>query len=193
VPRAYRSGRPVIKIGPNGALGSHEIRPIHSVPSLRQSIPSHTHTHLFELGEGKLSNSRTHIVAFECSTSLFLILSQYKSEKEREEKISSCGRSYGSSTIVGRKMVKTCRNLLLSLRPTGSQGASPKVHLSCLWRYLLSLSAISSCASETSILRPSTAGGADLIVVAAFVCVSAPKTAVQNRNSPNIVIPSEVL
>jgi len=26
--------RPVIKIGPKGAVGSHEIRPIHSVPSL---------------------------------------------------------------------------------------------------------------------------------------------------------------
>jgi len=34
----YRSGRPVIKIGPKGALGSHEIRPIHSSPSLGQSI-----------------------------------------------------------------------------------------------------------------------------------------------------------
>jgi len=34
----YRSGRPVIKICPKGALGSHEIRPIHSVPSLGQSI-----------------------------------------------------------------------------------------------------------------------------------------------------------
>jgi len=30
--------RPVIKIGPQGALGSHEIRPIHSAPSLGQSI-----------------------------------------------------------------------------------------------------------------------------------------------------------
>jgi len=30
--------RPVIKIGPKGALGSHEIRQIHSVPSLGQSI-----------------------------------------------------------------------------------------------------------------------------------------------------------
>jgi len=30
--------RPVIKIGPNGVLGSHEIRPIHSAPSLGQSI-----------------------------------------------------------------------------------------------------------------------------------------------------------
>jgi len=35
----YRSGRPVIKIGPKSALGSHEIRPIHSAPSLGQSIP----------------------------------------------------------------------------------------------------------------------------------------------------------
>jgi len=30
--------RPVIKIGPKGALGSHEIHPIHSAPSLGQSI-----------------------------------------------------------------------------------------------------------------------------------------------------------
>jgi len=30
--------RPVIKIGPKGALGRHEIRPIHSAPSLGQSI-----------------------------------------------------------------------------------------------------------------------------------------------------------
>jgi len=30
--------RPVIKIGPKGALDSHEIRPIHSAPSLGQSI-----------------------------------------------------------------------------------------------------------------------------------------------------------
>jgi len=30
--------RPVIKIGPKGALGSHEIRPIHCAPSLGQSI-----------------------------------------------------------------------------------------------------------------------------------------------------------
>jgi len=29
---------PVIKIGPKGALGSHEIRPIYSAPSLGQSI-----------------------------------------------------------------------------------------------------------------------------------------------------------
>jgi len=34
----YRSDRPVIKIGPKGSLGSHEIRPIHSAPSLGQSI-----------------------------------------------------------------------------------------------------------------------------------------------------------
>jgi len=31
--------RPVIKICPKGALGSLEIRPIHSSPSLGQSIP----------------------------------------------------------------------------------------------------------------------------------------------------------
>jgi len=35
---SYRSGRPVIKIGPKGALGSHEICPIHSAQSLGQSI-----------------------------------------------------------------------------------------------------------------------------------------------------------
>jgi len=34
----YRSGRPVIKIGPKEALASHEIHPIHSAPSLGQSI-----------------------------------------------------------------------------------------------------------------------------------------------------------
>jgi len=34
----YCSGWPVKKIGPKGALGSHEIRPIHSAPSLGQSI-----------------------------------------------------------------------------------------------------------------------------------------------------------
>jgi len=33
--------RPVIEIGPKGALGSHEIRPIHSAPSLGQSIVEH--------------------------------------------------------------------------------------------------------------------------------------------------------
>jgi len=33
--------RPVINISPKGALGSHEIRPIHSAPSLRQSIEDH--------------------------------------------------------------------------------------------------------------------------------------------------------
>jgi len=30
--------RPVIKIGPKGALGGHEIRPIHSAPRLGLSI-----------------------------------------------------------------------------------------------------------------------------------------------------------
>jgi len=33
--------RPVTKIGPKGALGSHDIRPIHSAPSLGQSIEQH--------------------------------------------------------------------------------------------------------------------------------------------------------
>jgi len=33
-----RSARTVIKIGPKGTLGSHEIRLIHSAPSLGQSI-----------------------------------------------------------------------------------------------------------------------------------------------------------
>jgi len=39
--RAYYrsgSGRPVIKIGPKGALGSHEIRAILSAPSLGQRV-----------------------------------------------------------------------------------------------------------------------------------------------------------
>jgi len=34
----YRFGMPVIKIGPKGVMGSREIRPIHSAPSLGQSI-----------------------------------------------------------------------------------------------------------------------------------------------------------
>jgi len=34
----YRSGRPVIKIGPKGTLGSYEIRPIHYAPSFGQSV-----------------------------------------------------------------------------------------------------------------------------------------------------------
>jgi len=36
----YRSGRSAIKIGPKGALGRHAIPPIHSAPSLGQSIAS---------------------------------------------------------------------------------------------------------------------------------------------------------
>jgi len=34
----YQSDKPIIKMGPKGALGSYEIRPIHSAPSLGQSI-----------------------------------------------------------------------------------------------------------------------------------------------------------
>jgi len=41
----YRAGRPVIKIGPNCALGSYEIRPIHSSPSLGQSIQTYNIAH----------------------------------------------------------------------------------------------------------------------------------------------------
>jgi len=37
--------RPVIKICPKGALGSNEIRPIHSAPSLGQSIAKHEGTY----------------------------------------------------------------------------------------------------------------------------------------------------
>lgn len=40
--------------------------------------------------------------------------------------------------------------ILFNRRPTGSHGASPKAHLSCLIRYLLSLRALSRLASETS-------------------------------------------
>jgi len=39
--------RPVIKIGPKGALGSYEIRPIHSSPSLGQAtFSSHIFIHM---------------------------------------------------------------------------------------------------------------------------------------------------
>jgi len=38
--------RPVIKSGPKGALGSYEIRPIHSAPSLGQNIEPNALTHM---------------------------------------------------------------------------------------------------------------------------------------------------
>jgi len=37
-PMLWTEYRPVIKIGPKGTLGGHEIRTIHSAPSLGQSI-----------------------------------------------------------------------------------------------------------------------------------------------------------
>jgi len=43
---------PVIKIGPKGALGSHEIRPIHSAPSLGQSIETLYFNTTYELKGG---------------------------------------------------------------------------------------------------------------------------------------------
>lgn len=43
-------------------------------------------------------------------------------------------------------------NLLLSLLPTGSQGASPKAHLSCLVKYRLSLRVFSKASSEIGCL-----------------------------------------
>jgi len=50
----YRSGRPAIKNGPKGALGSHEICPIHSAQSLGQSIdtkiPRFTYSELVNIG-----------------------------------------------------------------------------------------------------------------------------------------------
>jgi len=49
----YRSGRPVLKIGSKGALGSHEIRPIHSAPSLGQSIAGLI---LYEVNENRSAN-----------------------------------------------------------------------------------------------------------------------------------------
>jgi len=62
----YRSGRPpVIKIGPKGALGSHEIRPIHSAPSLGQSIHSPFDNEVFEEVH---SNSRLYFPIFESET-----------------------------------------------------------------------------------------------------------------------------
>jgi len=44
--------RLVIKIGPKGALGSHEIRPIHSAPNLGQS----TGTYCMKRVTSKISN-----------------------------------------------------------------------------------------------------------------------------------------
>jgi len=46
--------RAVIKIGPKGALGSHEINPIHSAPSLGQSILTYKlYTTVLTLGGGE--------------------------------------------------------------------------------------------------------------------------------------------
>jgi len=46
----YRFGRPVIKIGSKGALGSHDIRPIHSAPiNLGQSIGVRCRLYIFIL------------------------------------------------------------------------------------------------------------------------------------------------
>jgi len=53
--------RPVIKIGPKGALGNHEIRPIHSAPSLGQSIgipETNFHFLLTELNKQKSGKVR---------------------------------------------------------------------------------------------------------------------------------------
>jgi len=52
----YRFCRPVIKIGPKGALGSHEIRTIHSAPSLGQSI----HNVAFEVSKVPGENAANH-------------------------------------------------------------------------------------------------------------------------------------
>jgi len=51
----YRSGRPVVKIGPKGALGSHEIRPIHSAPSLGQTIDPKFYNKVFLIFYGGLT------------------------------------------------------------------------------------------------------------------------------------------
>jgi len=111
----YCSSRPVIKIGPKGALGSHEIRAIHSAPSLGQSIlgqcplfgqvqhvaysffiasfaetiwPQTLTYSLAILGRTVRWYTCTTIVALENQT-YFLILSlpQDKTEKAKEEKI----------------------------------------------------------------------------------------------------------
>jgi len=48
--------RPVIKMGPKGALGSHKIRPIHSAPSLGQSIEVLWTVHLASLSTPHKNN-----------------------------------------------------------------------------------------------------------------------------------------
>jgi len=58
--------RPVIKIGPKGALGSHEIRPIHSAPSLGQSIPTHA-------GGTKMHVEKYHLY-WQCLSSLIKLI-----------------------------------------------------------------------------------------------------------------------
>jgi len=52
--------RPVIKIGPKGTLDSHEIRPIHSAPSLGQSIAfciTHTNKKVISFRKKKLNHT----------------------------------------------------------------------------------------------------------------------------------------
>jgi len=56
--------RPVIKIGPKGALGSHEIRPIHSAPSLGQSIAEARSSHDRQVNANMASGSL--IVSINC-------------------------------------------------------------------------------------------------------------------------------
>jgi len=71
--------RPVIKIGPKGALGSHEIHPIHSVPSLGQSIVIDAGN---QRSKSKLRKNEKLIILFDipfevsCVTNLFFYLFQ---------------------------------------------------------------------------------------------------------------------
>jgi len=57
--------RPVIKICPKGALGSHEIRPVHSAPSLGQSRYKHSR---FPLSHAK----QTALIALQTSERRYL-------------------------------------------------------------------------------------------------------------------------
>jgi len=76
----YRSGRHVIKIGPEGALGSYEIRPIHSAPSLGQSIPYRYDFQEFNLDCFNPANGETCAIPIPHKIPLDISLSLLKSE-----------------------------------------------------------------------------------------------------------------
>jgi len=67
-PMLWTEYRPVIKIGPKGALGSHEMRPIPSAPSLGRSIDVSMDFHWYELLTELDSEKKLGYVSENCSS-----------------------------------------------------------------------------------------------------------------------------